>query len=90
MSFNSKGSYRTTRENMMRAFDRLPAPVREALRNAAFNYAPQPYATDIKRGDDPVRVAARVSIFDRYRMAKDRKKVWGPDYPAANGDGGGR
>jgi hypothetical protein len=50
MSSNNPGSYRTTRENMMRAFDKLPPEVRAALANAVGNWVPQPFLTQYRRG----------------------------------------
>lgn len=58
MAYNSCGSYRTTREKMMKAFDKLPPECREALANAIGNYVPQPYLTMLRRGesaDDVIR-----------------------------------
>lgn len=48
--FNSTDSYRTTRENVMKAFDKLPRDVRMALAEAPQNWVPQPYVTRIRRG----------------------------------------
>jgi hypothetical protein len=42
MCGNSRGSYRTTKANMMRAFDRLPPEARAALADAVGNWVPQP------------------------------------------------
>src|SRR5690349_21081888 len=50
MTTNSRGSYRTTKQNMMRAFDKLPAEVREALANAPENWVAQPFLTALRRG----------------------------------------
>ena len=47
---NSKGNYRTTREKDLRAYEKLPPTLRQALRDAAFNYAPQPILTRWRRG----------------------------------------
>ena len=47
MSSNSRGSYRTTRQNAMKAFDKLPPKARAALANAAFNWAAQPVLTKL-------------------------------------------
>ena len=49
-SFNSKGNYKTTPELMMKAFDKLPPEVRNALANAKENYVPQVFLTKYRRG----------------------------------------
>lgn len=50
---NSTGSYRTTTENMMLAFDKLPSELRQALANSHVNWVPQPVLSLYlkKRGD---------------------------------------
>jgi hypothetical protein len=81
MASNSKGSYRTTPQNMMRAFDKLPPSARSALAEAAFNYAPQPILTNWRRGTPGMKtgeqIAQRVREWDAQQIAKDRKRVWG-------------
>ncbi len=78
---NSSGSYHSTRENSMAAFDKLPPTIRAALANAAFCYAPQPIRTRFNRGLMGYRnvkeVAATIRRWDAEKIAKDRKRVWG-------------
>jgi hypothetical protein len=72
---NSRGgSYRTTKANMMRAFDKLPPEVRLALANAVSNHVPQPLLTHLKRGADPSLLLALISIWDRQDLARERKR----------------
>ena len=49
MTGNTEGSYITTTEAMMQAYDKLPASVRQVLQNAPDNWVPQPLLTDYKR-----------------------------------------
>ncbi len=81
MSFNSKGSYKTTQKNMMAAFDKLPPTARAALANAAFNWAPQPIRTHWNRASKGYRngaeIAATIARWDADKIAKDRSRVWG-------------
>lgn len=67
MSSNSRGSYKTTRENMMKAFDKLPSEVRMALANASLNAVPQPYATMLKRGNTINTVVGMIKLRDGIR-----------------------
>ncbi len=39
---NAEGTYRTTTENMMKAFDKLPSELRQALANSHDNWVAQP------------------------------------------------
>lgn len=78
---NSSGSYRSSRENSLAAFDKLPPSAREALANAAFDWAPQPIVTSWRRGVTGMKtgkeIAARVAEWDAQQIAKDRSRVWG-------------
>ena len=89
MSSNSKGSYQTTPQNMMAAFDKLPPTARAALANAAFNYAAQPVKTRWNRGDPGYKtgkdIATSIAAWDKRRIAKDRWKVWGIVEPTKGG-----
>ena len=79
--FNSKGSYRTTRENMMKAFDKLPREVRMALCEAPENWVPQPLLTKIRRGRRADDVAFMVRTWSRNFIEKSNRKR-GIDIPA--------
>lgn len=74
---NSKGSYRTTTANMMRAYDRLPAPIRQALAEAKRNYAPQPVLTKWRRGWAPELLVKLIAIWDRQERERDKPKKRG-------------
>jgi uncharacterized protein DUF6525 len=51
MSANVRGgNYRTTKENAMKAFDKLPPEARSALANAVEDWVPQPFLTKLWRG----------------------------------------
>jgi len=78
---NGNGSYVTTSANMMKAFDKLPPTARAALANAAFNWVAQQPLTRWRNGvsgyQTGEQIAARVAEWDRNRIAKDRRRVWG-------------
>lgn len=78
---NSSGSYRSTRENSMAAFDKLPPTARAALANAAINWAPQPFRTRWMRGLKGYRtgpeIAETVVRIDTAQIKKDRACIWG-------------
>lgn len=80
---NSSGSYQTTPERTFAAFDKLPRNVREALANAAFDWAAQPVLTTWRRSRgtpaDSARIAAAIPGWDARHIAKTRKRVWGID-----------
>jgi hypothetical protein len=73
-SSNDRGSYRTTKANMMRAFDKLPLEVRRALADASRNYVPQPLLTDLRRGWPPSILVQLIEIWDRQELARDRNR----------------
>jgi Family of unknown function (DUF6525) len=78
MSTNSRGSYRTTRENVMRAFDALTPAARKALREAAFNWVPQQIRTRYRKGyDTDETIGTFIAWWDAEKVARDRAKVWG-------------
>jgi hypothetical protein len=78
---NSSGSYYSTTQNTMRAYDKLPPAARKALADAAFNWAPQPIVTKWNRGCAGYKtgpdIARKISEWDADRIAKDRSRVWG-------------
>ncbi len=75
---NSQGSYRTTRQNKMAAFDKLPPSARKALANATFSYAPQPIRTRWTRQlvgyRNGVEIAKTIARWDRDEIAKIEAK----------------
>jgi hypothetical protein len=83
MSGNSRGNYRSTRANRMRAFDKLPPEARAALANAVASWAPQPILTDLRRGwyKNGAEIAAEIACWDRQELAKredQRRRGVGP------------
>lgn len=67
MSVNCKeGTYRTTPELAMAAFDKLPPVARKAFANAVANYAPQPWLTRYRRGEFKTgdEIAVWVRLYD--------------------------
>jgi hypothetical protein len=84
---NSSGSYRSTDQAAMRAYDKLPPAARKALADAAFNWAPQPIVTKWNRGYVGYKtgpdIARKVVEWDADRIAKDRSRVWGVKGDAA-------
>jgi hypothetical protein len=84
MGHNScSGSYRTTRELKMAAFDKLPADVRQALANAAFDYVPQPILTKLKRGSSAHSLIVLIDRWDKNRIVSDRRRIWRDDRETA-------
>jgi hypothetical protein len=72
---NSQGCYRATTHSVMRAFDRLPLEVRQALAGAAFNYAAQPFLTQLRRGAPPNRLIERIAKSDAKNLARALKRA---------------
>ena len=73
---NSKGSYSTTPEQTMAAFDKLPPSARVALREAISDWATQPFLTKwrngvYKTGKD---IAKRIDHLNRKDLAKAEKR----------------
>jgi hypothetical protein len=59
----------------MRAYDKLPPSVRHALANAVFAWAPQPFLTDLRRGDrSPKEIVKLIANLDRKELARERKR----------------
>jgi hypothetical protein len=75
MSINDSGKYRTTRELVFKAFDHLPQEVRQALANAHGNYVPQPFLTDVRRGDSAEDVASKIKVMSWIGEGKAIKKL---------------
>ena len=83
---NSRGSYVTTTENTMKAFDKLPASARAALANANYDWATQPFYTGFeKRGrwKTGKELAAYIAKIDREEVGKKALRFYGPDHPQA-------
>lgn len=71
---NSKGSYYSTTENSMAAYDKLPPTARKALQDAVFCWAPQPIVTRWRNGSKGYKtgadIAKTVAQWDRNKLAK--------------------
>jgi len=83
---NSSGSYCSTRENSMRAYDKLPASARAALANASYDWATQPFLTGFERRGrwkTGKELAAYISKIDRDEVGKKARRLYGPDHPQA-------
>jgi hypothetical protein len=72
---NGSGSYRSTLQNHMKAFDKLPPTLRQALANAVFDWATQPILTLWRRdGLNVKEIAKRIAKWDREMIAKAYKR----------------
>lgn len=82
---NGSGSYRSSTENSMRAFDKLPRSARAALAEAAFDWATQPFLTAFNRGRFRTgkELAAYIKKIDPDQVAKRARKTYGADHPQA-------
>ena len=78
---NVDGSYRSTRERIMAAFDKLPASARRELANSVENWATQPLLTGFRRGQRAEDICARIRRWDAQELAmraKDAALARGP------------
>jgi hypothetical protein len=71
---NSRGSYYSTPENHMRAYDKLPSTVRQALASADFDYATQPILTRWRRGTSPKALVRFIRRWDRDERKRQSKR----------------
>src|SRR5262245_55431785 len=76
MSNTHHGSYPTTTEAMMRAFDALPPAARKALADAIENWVPQPLLTRYRRGQFRAggEIAAIIGRWDRNELVKRQEQ----------------
>jgi uncharacterized protein DUF6525 len=76
MSGNGRrGSYRTRRDLIWRAFDRLPPEVRQALADTHGNWVPQPLVTMMRQGASVESMLRRIGIWNRREAARVRKEL---------------
>lgn len=82
---NASGSYATTLEFQMAAFDKLPSEIRQRLANAVDNWVPQPLLSKWRRCGNKALVLAEIDRWDAietdehwYRM--NRLQNSGVDY----------
>lgn len=82
---NGRGSYATTPERTMKAFDQLPRSARAALSSAAIDWAVQPYLTAWRSGKfrSGRDLARDIRADDRHESRKDVRRLYGDDHPAA-------
>jgi len=73
MSNNNRGSYRTTKAHMMRAFGKLPPDGWRALADAAVNYcsATAPDALAARCLEALIKL---IEISDRQELARERER----------------
>jgi len=84
-NFKSGSSSYASKEAQMAAYDALPRSVREALANAAFDWAPFPVNKRFQRGQRSAKELCKdITRWDRDQIAKDRTRVWGLP-PASRG-----
>lgn len=68
----------------MKAFDKLPKRLREAIAASNTCWAVQPIRTMFERGATVDKLAADIRRWDMMERAAIRmKKVWGPGHPQA-------
>jgi len=84
---NSSGTYRTSPQNAMKAFDKLPASARAALANAAYCWAPQPFLTQFERKGrwkTGKELAAYINQIDQTEVGKLACRAYGASHPQAS------
>lgn len=83
------GGYNTTREDMMRAYDKLPHCIRQAMQDAIENWVPQPLLTEFNRFGGPgyaQKLVKRVQSWNAQELsARAMARRWGPGHPQAIG-----
>ncbi|KRR21879.1 hypothetical protein [Bradyrhizobium retamae] len=68
-------------------FDRLPPSARAAVANARFDWVLMPWLRPWEAGEiGPIGLTAQIEHVDRERAAKERLRIWGPDYPVLCGE----
>jgi hypothetical protein len=67
---NTSGTYRSTRKNIMAAFDKLPREVPDALNSANSPFAPQRLRTMLRRGASVGEVVQAVRDADQIETAR--------------------
>lgn len=84
---NGSGSYRTTPERQMKAYDKMPKRLREVVANTNTDWATAPILTMfIKAGwvgavDLCIK---KIAEWERSKFsALSMARVWGPDHPQA-------
>lgn len=72
---NSKGSYRTTWERAMAAYDALPREVRVVLANSIGNWVAQPLLTKLRRKGYSTKDAVNVVTYWNMTSAAQYRRL---------------
>jgi hypothetical protein len=72
---NSSGSYRTTLEAFMKAYDKLPRRLRDALKYSAHDWVPQRFLTAWRQGATVDTLIERVGVADSVEFAMYEKDL---------------
>jgi hypothetical protein len=77
-NFKTSGISYASREKQMAAYDQLPRSMRDALANAAFDWAAYPIRQRFERDQRTAKeYVVMIKKWDRDQIAKDRARVWG-------------
>lgn len=71
------------RKRQFDCFDRLPAPLRSVLANAAFDWDATMIAEGLDVGASAELLAERIVADDRRRLPVDNYVMYGPEHPGA-------
>lgn len=76
-NFSTGSASYASRENQMKAYDRLPRSVRSALQNASFDWAAYPIRRWFEGGRYTAKELVRlIQKWDADQIKKDRTRVW--------------
>src|SRR4051812_9875580 len=68
-------------------FDRLPRSVRAVVSSARFDWSLKAWLNRFERGEVSAKeLAATIASVDATQAAKERLRIWGPDYPILKGE----
>jgi hypothetical protein len=68
-------------------FDRLPRSARAAVAAARFDWALMPWLRPFEAGQINAKdLVKRIERHDKQAAAKERLRIWGPDYPVLRGE----
>lgn len=76
MSNTTYGEYYVSETTNMLAYDRLPAPLREAHRNAIFDYAIPPDLRALREGETVLSLIEQLIESDVETVRQDAKRDW--------------
>ena len=77
-NFRADGTSSASKDKQWSAFDQLPRTIREALAEAAFDWAAYPILRwwNSGRYKTAKDLAKRIKQWDSDQIKKDRKRVW--------------